>query len=252
MAKVIIYSRVSTDRQTLDQQERTVFEWLKGHGMEATHTISDEGVSGGVSYRERNLGRRIIPMLEKGDTLIVSEISRIGRSMSDINRLVSDELKPRGVRLVVVQMGIDLNCADIKALDEMLLFSFAFAAQLEKELIQNRTKSAIEVRRQKLEENGSFVSKKGNVVTHLGNSKGTDMSRANEASAEARTRKAREDKNNLIIWEIIGQGGIPTREETERMAGQLNRMQVRTAKGLEFTADRVRYAYHNLKRIYSC
>ena len=58
MAKVIIYSRVSTDRQTLDQQERTVYEWLKAHGMTATHTISDEGVSGGVSYRDRNqIGR---------------------------------------------------------------------------------------------------------------------------------------------------------------------------------------------------
>src|SRR5574344_1223539 len=100
-------------------------------------------------------------MLERGDMLIVSEISRLGRSMSDINKLVSDELKPRGVRLVVVQMGIDLDCANIKALDEMLLFAFSFAAQLEKELIQNRTQSAIEVRKQKLKNEGSFVSKKG-------------------------------------------------------------------------------------------
>ena len=52
MAKVIIYSRVSTEKQTLEQQERTVFEWLKSHGMTATHTISDEGVSGGVSYKQ--------------------------------------------------------------------------------------------------------------------------------------------------------------------------------------------------------
>ena len=126
MNKVIIYSRVSTEKQTLEQQERTVYEWLKSHGMNATHTISDEGVSGGVSYKDRNLGRRIIPLLERGDILIVSEISRLGRSMSDINKLVNDELKPRGIRLVVVQMGIDLDCSNIKALDEMILFSFSF------------------------------------------------------------------------------------------------------------------------------
>lgn len=62
MGKVIIYSRVSTEKQTLAQQERTVFEWLKAHNIEATHTISDEGVSGGVSYRDRNLGKDVTPM----------------------------------------------------------------------------------------------------------------------------------------------------------------------------------------------
>ena len=248
--KIIIYARVSTSKQTLEQQERTVFEWLKAHNMQHTHTISDEGVSGGVSYKDRNLGKQVIPMLERGDMLIVSEISRLGRSMSDINKLVSDELKPRGVRLVVVQMGIDLDCANIKALDEMLLFAFSFAAQLEKELIQNRTQSAIEVRKQKLKNEGSFVSKKGNVVTHLGNAKGVNLSKANEASAKARTEKARNDKNNKIIWGVIGQGGTPTAEDVQRMSLQLNQMGVNTSTGLQFTPERVRTTFHNLKRIF--
>ena len=250
MNKVIIYARVSTSKQTLEQQERTVFEWLKAHNMQHTHTISDEGVSGGVSYKDRNLGKQVIPMLERGDMLIVSEISRLGRSMSDINKLVSDELKPRGVRLVVVQMGIDLDCANIKALDEMLLFAFSFAAQLEKELIQNRTQSAIEVRKQKLKNEGSFVSKKGNVVTHLGNAKGVDLSKANEASAKARTEKARNDKNNKIIWGVVGLNGTPTSDDLQRMSLQLNQMGVNTSTGLEFTPERVRTTFHNLKRIF--
>lgn len=250
MNKVIIYARVSTSKQTLEQQERTVFEWLKSHNMQHTHTISDEGVSGGVSYKDRNLGKQVIPMLERGDMLIVSEISRLGRSMSDINKLVSDELKPRGVRLVVVQMGIDLDCANIKALDEMLLFAFSFAAQLEKELIQNRTQSAIEVRKQKLKNEGSFVSKKGNVVTHLGNAKGVNLSKANEASAKARTEKARNDKNNKIIWGVVGLNGTPTSDDLQRMTIQLNQMGVKSASGMEFTPERLRSTYHNLKRIY--
>lgn len=248
--KIIIYARVSTSKQTLEQQERTVFEWLKAHNMQHTHTISDEGVSGGVSYKDRNLGKQVIPILERGDMLIVSEISRLGRSMSDINKLVSDELKPRGVRLVVVQMGIDLDCANIKALDEMLLFAFSFAAQLEKELIQNRTQSAIEVRKQKLKNEGSFVSKKGNVITHLGNAKGVNLSKANEASAKARTEKARNDKNNKIIWGVIGQNGTPTAEDVQRMSLQLNQMGVNTSTGLQFTPERVRTTFHNLKRIF--
>ena len=249
--KVIIYARVSTSKQTLEQQERTVFEWLKAHNIQHTHTISDEGVSGGVSYKDRNLGKQVIPMLGRGDMLIVSEISRLGRSMSDINKLVSDELKPRGVRLVVVQMGIDLDCANIKALDEMLLFAFSFAAQLEKELIQNRTQSAIEVRKQKLKNDGSFVSKKGNVVTHLGNAKGVDLSKANEASAKARREKAKNDPNNKIIWGVGGLNGTPTSDDLQRMTIQLNQMGVKSASGMEFTPERLRSTYHNLKRIYA-
>ena len=248
--KVIVYARVSTNKQTLEQQERTVLEWLKSRNIQHTHIISDEGVSGGVSYKERNLGKQVIPMLERGDMLIVSEVSRLGRSMSDINKLVSDELKPRGIRLVVVQMGIDLDCANIKALDEMLLFAFSFAAQLEKELIQNRTQSAIDVRKQKLKEEGSFVSKSGRVVTHLGNDKGVDLSKANEASAQARRDKAKNDPNNKIIWGVLGLNGTPTSDDLQRMTIQLNQMGVKSASGMEFTPERLRSAYHNLKRIY--
>lgn len=248
MGKVIIYSRISTEKQTLAQQERTVFEWLKAHNLEATHAVSDEGVSGGVSYRDRNLGKEVIPMLGRGDMLIVSEISRLGRSMSDINKLVSEELKPRGVRLVVVQMGLDLNCADMKALDEMILFAFSFAAQLEKELIQERTQSAINVRKEAIKKDGSFVSKSGRVVTKLGRPKGVDMEKAYTASAISRRERARNEPNNKIIWGVVGMGGIPTAEETQRMSVQLNRMGVKTAAGLEFTPERVRTAYHNMKK----
>ena len=69
--KVIVYARVATNKQTLEQQERTVLEWLKSRNIQHTHIISDEGVSGGVSYKERNLGKQVIPMLERGDMLIV-------------------------------------------------------------------------------------------------------------------------------------------------------------------------------------
>lgn len=249
--KVIIYSRVSTDRQTLEQQERTVCEWLQKNSLRPTHTISDEGVSGGVSYKERNLGKQVLPLLEKGDILIVSEISRLGRSMSDINKLVTDELKPRGVRLVVVQMGVDLNCAQIKALDEMLLFAFGFAAQLEKELIQNRTQSAIEVRKEKLRQNGSFVSKAGNTCTHLGRAKGCDTTSATDASAIARRERARQNPNNKIIWGVLSENKPSNMLEYGQAANRLNRMGIKTSTGLPFTPQRTASAYHNLRRIFA-
>ena len=253
--KVIIYSRVSTEKQTLEQQERTVNEWLKDHNMTATQEVSDEGVSGGVTYKDRNLGKIVLPMLKKGDTIIVSEVSRIGRSMSDINKFVNDELKPRGVRLVIVQMGIDLDCAHLRAIDEMLLFAFSFSAQMEKELIQERTQSALDVRKKKLEEDGQFISSKsGKVVTKLGRPKKSDLSAARTAAAERRKKEAAEKPCNKAIWAIVRQCTNNFTELTKNNFSQasytLQQMGIMSSTGKVLTLERVRNAYYNLRTVY--
>ena len=147
MNNVILYSRVSTEQQSLAQQERTVYEWLHRHDMEVSKVYSDEGVSGGVSYKDRKLGKEVLPAMVAGDMLIVSEISRLGRSMFDLSKLIHEELKPRKIRLVVVGMGLDLRCDNLTAMDELILNNFSFAAQLEKQLISERTKSALAVKK---------------------------------------------------------------------------------------------------------
>lgn len=252
--KIIIYSRVSTEKQTLEQQERTVNEWLGSHNLKATHEVSDEGISGGVSYKNRNLGKVVLPMLEKGDILIVAEVSRIGRSMSDINKFVNDELKPRGVRLVIVQMGIDLDCSHLKAIDEMLLFAFGFSAQMEKELIQERTQSALEVRKKKLEEDGEFVSKAGNVVKKLGRPKKCNLDAATSASVSKRRKEAAEKPCNKAIWSIVK---VCTKDFTELSSDNfsqasmtLQSMGVYSSTNQVLTKERVRSAYYNLRKVY--
>lgn len=147
MSKVYLYSRVSTDQQSLEQQERTVYEWLKHHNMSVDEVVSDEGVSGGVSYKGRKLGKELLPKMVAGDTLICSEISRLGRSMFDLSKLIHEDLKPKKIRLVVVGMGLDLRCDALTAMDELILNNFAFAAQLEKQLISERTKSSLAVKK---------------------------------------------------------------------------------------------------------
>jgi DNA invertase Pin-like site-specific DNA recombinase len=115
--------------------------------MKVDEVISDDGVSGGVSYAERNLGKKLLPKTKEGDMIIVSEISRLGRSMFDLSKLIHTELKPRKLRLVVCNMSIDLRCDKLTAIDELILNNFSFAAQLEKQLISERTLSALEVKR---------------------------------------------------------------------------------------------------------
>jgi len=194
------YIRFSTEKQDETQQLQALTEYAERQGMTIDAVERDEGVSGGVSYRDRNLNK-LVRKLKKGDALIVSEISRLGRSMSDLNILVNEELKPRGVRLIVIKMGIDLDCSNLKAVDQMLLYAFSFAAQVEKEMIQQRTQSALDARKALIERDGGFISKNGNFCTRLGNKKGCDMTAAVRVSNENR-RKAKDEwrSTGLFVW----------------------------------------------------
>ena len=250
--KVIIYERVSTDKQETAQQSRTVHAWLQAHNLEATQTVADEGVSGGVSYKDRKLGKEVLPLLHKGDILIVAELSRLGRSMSDINKLVNDELKPKGVRLVVVQMNLDLDCANLKAIDEMILFAFGFAAQMEKELIQERTQSAIDVRKNAIQANGGFTAKRsGRYVTKLGN---PEIGKAIDAAAKAKRLKAQQDANNIAIWSVLKKlevnGHAPTTDALRSAVVTFAELGIRTSTGMMISVARARNCYYTLKRVF--
>lgn len=201
--KVIEYGRVSTDKQTLEQQNRTVKEWLSRNDLKADIVVTEEGISGGVTYKKRKLGTEVLPLLETGDMLIVAEISRLGRSMGDINKLINDELKPRKIRLVIVQMNLDLNCGNMKAIDEMILYAFSFGAAVERELIQERTRSALAVK-QKIKEEGGFYSKSGNWCTSLGGIT-TGQTKGGKVNGEKRRKEAMNDeKNNMIAAMLEG------------------------------------------------
>lgn len=236
MGKIIEYGRVSCSTQSIEQQNRTVKEWLNRNGLKADIVVTEEGISGGVTYKKRKLGTEVLPLLEAGDMLIVAEISRLGRSMSDLNKLINDELKPRKIRLVIVQMGIDLNCGMMKAMDEMILFAFSFAAELERELIQERTKSALEVKKKQIEENGYFISKAGNKCTSLGGTT-SGQAKGGKVNGEKRRKEAAENPTNRIIRELLKDAVTP--QDVDKVVEKLNAMELRTATNKEFTRNRL-------------
>ena len=185
--RVYVYGRVSTEEQTLAQQQHTVDNWLTMHNLTADEVVADEGVSGKIGYAGRKLGSYLLPKLQEGDVLVVSEVSRLGRSMSDLNIFITTELKPRKVRLVVVTMGIDLDCQRMSAMDELILTNFAFCAQLERELISSRTKAKLDSLRDERDRRGYYINRRGERCTTFGRPKGCDTS---AGRAVARTNQA--------------------------------------------------------------
>ena len=256
MGKVYAYLRVSTDSQNLMQQQNAINEYIKYKGLTITDVVTDEGVSGGVSYKDRHL-YNLIQSLNEGDVIVVSEISRLGRSMSDLNKLVNEELKPRKIRLIIITMGLDLDCSNLKAIDEMILFAFSFSAQVEKEMIQERTRNALEARKKKIVNEGGFYSKKGKWCTKLGND-GTHTQAASIASVKKRQAVARENASNLAVYKYIRsweKRNIALNKETprkvyEELSDILNELGYTTPTGLEFNQLRLRAMWDKLKNLY--
>lgn len=245
MSKVYVYARISTDRQGFEQQMQSVEEYLRNKGMNYDEIVTDEGVSGKISYKKRKL----YPLLERmscGDSLVVSELSRLGRSMADILNLINEELKARKLRLIIISQNIDLDCENLKAIDEMILMAFAFGAQMEREMIQERTKNMKEAQKKLIAEQGYFISKKGNKRTHTGGDGGWSENAA-KASAESRRDNALNNQHNIALWRWIQVyerehgvlRGRTSAEEYSRLANHLNDLGYKTATGLEFNGGRL-------------
>ena len=136
----------------------------------------------------------------------------------------------------------------------MLLFAFSFSAQMERELIQERTQSALEVRKQKLAQDGEFISKSGKVVKKLGRPRKCDLSNAQKAASEKRKKDAAEKPCNKAIWNVVKKC---TKDFTELTtpnfadaAMMLQQMGVYSSTGKVLTKELVRSAYYNLRSVY--
>lgn len=159
---------------------------------------------------------------KEGATLIIAKTDRFRNTIEALQ--IYDEMEG------------NIYFCDLPHTDKFTLTLFFALAEREALIVSIRTKAAL-------------AAKKAQGFK-LGNEKGIDLSKANEASAQARTEKAKNNPANRIIWGVIGQGGTPTAEDTQKMSVRLNQMGVKTSSGLDFTAARVRSAYHNLKRLY--
>ncbi len=132
MSKLVGYARVSTIEQELNLQ----LDALKHAGVEDPCIFQDK-ISGSKSNRPGL--EKALKALEKGDTLIVWRLDRLGRSMPHLVNLIED-LKEKGVGFKSIQDGaIDTTTAS----GELIFNIFSSLAQFERKLIQERTKAGL-------------------------------------------------------------------------------------------------------------
>lgn len=140
MAKTIGYIRVSTGKQTVDNQEHAI---LKYTSKQKIHV--DDWYRLEMSSRKTTKQRRVqelLDNLETGDTLIVSELSRLARSVGQI-AIIVDALQDNGVRFISIKENMELNGKrDIQT--KVMITMFSLFAEIERDLISERTKEGLE------------------------------------------------------------------------------------------------------------
>ncbi|HOD97386.1 MAG TPA: recombinase family protein [Syntrophales bacterium] len=155
--RVIAYVRVSTDEQDVNKQRHEILEYAHQNKM----TI-DEFIMITVSSRKAAKDRRIEELMEKlapEDTLIISELSRLGRSIAEVIGLVNG-LVERNVRLIAIKQNIDL-AGKHDTTSKVMVTVFSLLAELERDLVSQRTKAALAALKAQGKKLGRPVGTKG-------------------------------------------------------------------------------------------
>lgn len=140
MSKVIGYLRISTNKQDIDSQKLAIMTYGNAHQI----TI-DEFMEIQASSRLSQDKRKIDVLLEKlkeGDTLIVSELSRLARSLGQIIQII-DELIKNKIKFYALKENIVLD-GKYNMQSKVMVTLFGLFAEIERDLISERTKEALQ------------------------------------------------------------------------------------------------------------
>src|SRR5215469_2241546 len=136
------YLRVSKLDQDLEKNKADILKLANDTHLGHVQFI-EEKISGKISWRKRQIAT-ILEQAQEGDTIIVSELSRLGRSMLECMEILSLAMQ-KGVRVYAVKGNWQLNNS---IQSKIVAMAFAMAAEIERDLISQRTIEALQARRQ--------------------------------------------------------------------------------------------------------
>ena len=131
------YIRVSSDKQTVENQRFEIQRFCEQNGLHIDGWI-EETISGTKSYTKRQLGK-LLRLASKGDIIICSELSRLGRNLYMIMEILSICMS-KECFVWTIKDGYRLG-DDIQS--KVLAFAFGLSAEIERNLISQRTKEAL-------------------------------------------------------------------------------------------------------------
>ena len=186
------YIRVSTDKQTVENQRFEITRFADREGLTVDGWI-EETISGTKSPDKRKLGVLLKDVTE-GDLILCAELSRLGRSLFMIMEILS-ECMEKGVRVWTIKDNYRLG-DDIQS--KVLAFAFGLSAEIERDLISQRTREALARKRAEGVHLGRPAGALNKVVKLTGKEEAIRILRAEGANWAQIARLLHVDRSTLV------------------------------------------------------
>ena len=183
---VVAYLRVSTEKQFLANQREELLRFAEKNGLQIDKWYT-ETVSGSVRSKDRKLSG-VLNRMQRGDSLIVTEISRLSRTMLEIMTILNSCIKKEIVLYSTKEGYVFQNDMNSKVLG----FAFGLMAEIERNLISMRTKEAL--------------ARRGQEGVKLGRKKGTCP--AMRVLRENKRRLIKDAQRGVSCSELARQMGV--------------------------------------------
>lgn len=142
---ILGYIRVSTEKQTVENQKHEILDYANKHNLGKVNFI-EINISSKKSTKDRKIDE-LISTLKSEDTLIVSELSRLARSLSGLFSIVNILIED-GVKLIAIKQNMLLDKNNINDMqNKVMLTMFSLMSELERDFISARTKEALKARK---------------------------------------------------------------------------------------------------------
>lgn len=155
------YIRVSTDKQTVENQRFEINKFCCSENIQIDGWI-EETISGTKAYNKRALGT-LLKRVEKGDLIVCAELSRLGRSLFMIMEILSICMK-KECRIWTIKDNYRLG-DDIQS--KVLAFAFGLSAEIERNLISQRTKEALARKKAEGKTLGRTIGRRNNTLNSI-------------------------------------------------------------------------------------
>nr|WP_176453747.1 recombinase family protein [Cardinium endosymbiont of Bemisia tabaci]CDG50400.1 Resolvase [Cardinium endosymbiont cBtQ1 of Bemisia tabaci] len=136
--KILAYLRASTDKQEVMHQKYEILEYARNNDLRV-----DEYIEVTISSTKNSKQRKIDELTKKlspQDTLVVTELSRLGRSTAEVVNLVNTLIEQQ-VRIIIIKQNLDFNRYDLNS--KVVVTLFSLFGELERDFISLRTKEAL-------------------------------------------------------------------------------------------------------------
>ncbi|MEK6482007.1 recombinase family protein [Catalinimonas sp. 4WD22] len=139
--RTVAYLRVSTIDQDLEKNKADILHLANEKNLGKVEFMQEK-VSGKISWKQRMIGQ-LIEELKKGDVILLSEFSRLGRSMLECMEIISIAMQ-KGIKIYTVKGNWQL---DNSIQSKVMAMVFSMASEIERDLISKRTRESLKAKK---------------------------------------------------------------------------------------------------------